>query len=221
MIEDGIGNEPGGDARADDASIDPRVLRALRSAERSDPSFTARVMSAVHAESRARRATRHAPPLVGTGWWRRRTVSLSPLEGLAMAAGIAAFAVLGTMGSRQRVAPTEAAPTLAHSAPPETVHVVRFVFRDRDAHAVSLVGDFNGWVKEATPLVESGREGTWMVSVALPRGRHEYAFVVRRDGEERWAADPLTFPVRDEFGTESSVVTVGDGRRGNDPLSTS
>ena len=86
---------------------------------------------------------------------------------------------------------------------------MRFVFTDPDAKAVSLVGDFNAWARDATPLAEHADDGTWVVSVELPRGRHEYAFVVRREGDERWAADPFALPVRDDFGTESSIVTVG------------
>jgi hypothetical protein len=46
--------------------------------------------------------------------------------------------------------------------------------------------------------------------VRLPAGRHEYAFLV--DGE-RWVADPnAPSSIEDEFGVESSVVTVDPAR---------
>ena len=96
------------------------------------------------------------------------------------------------------------------------MHVVRFVFRDRDAHRVALVGDFNGWSKDATPLAPVSEPGAWAVSVTVPKGRHEYAFII--DGE-RWAPDPFAARVADEFGTESSVVTVGGGPAGVDDSS--
>ena len=203
-----------GDPAGDGDQIAPRIVRPLRAAERLDATFAARVMSAVHAEARGRERAAASSPTSSASWWTRtRSIQISPLGGLAIAAGIAGLAVLGAIG-RDRVPgrPDVRAP-LVQAAAPETVHVVRFVFTDPDANAVSLVGDFNAWSRDATPLAEETRDGTWVVSVELPRGRHEYAFVVRGSTEERWAADPSSLPVRDDFGTESSVVTVGGARR--------
>ena len=91
------------------------------------------------------------------------------------------------------------------------MHVVRFVFVDSAARSVSLVGDFNGWAKGATRLAAIGERGVWVVSVQLPAGRYEYAFIVTGADGERWVADPYAATLRDEFGTESSVVTLGAG----------
>jgi 1,4-alpha-glucan branching enzyme len=136
-------------------------------------------------------------------------VRLSPIGALAMAAGIAGLAVLGTVRAARLWQAPARQETFAAASAPETVHVVRFVFTDPEASAVSLVGDFNGWSKNATPLTVGTADGTWIVSLELPRGRHEYAFVVRRGREERWSSDPAALPVRDDFGTETSIVTVG------------
>jgi 1,4-alpha-glucan branching enzyme len=87
----------------------------------------------------------------------------------------------------------------------DTVNVVRFVFVG-DARSVALVGDFNAWSGDATPLATAGTDRTWSVSVPLARGRHEYAFIV--DGK-RWVADPFAPATSDEFNTSSSVITVG------------
>ena len=84
--------------------------------------------------------------------------------------------------------------------------MVRFVLQADNARRVALVGDFNGWTAGATQMTPTARPGVWTVDVALPPGRHEYAFVV--DGS-RWMADPLATVQHDDFGTESSVVTVG------------
>jgi 1,4-alpha-glucan branching enzyme len=98
----------------------------------------------------------------------------------------------------------------------DTVWMVRFVFVAPDAKRVALVGDFNAWDREAVHLSRSDSTGVWTTTVALPAGRHEYAFLI--DGE-RWAADPnARTTVRDEFGVQSSVVLVdtsteGTGRR--------
>jgi 1,4-alpha-glucan branching enzyme len=90
------------------------------------------------------------------------------------------------------------------------VHVVRFVLLDPAARNVSIVGTFNDWTRGATPLARS-EQGVWTVSVPLPAGRHEYAFIVQDAAGERWVADPFATPVRDEFNTESSVVVLGAG----------
>ena len=149
----------------DGDDIAPHIVRPLRAAERLDDTFPARVMSAVHAEARGqeRTATARESHVSRTGWWRRqRTVRLSPLGGLAMAAGLAGLAVLAgraTRGGDRIVREGDASATLAR-AMPETVHVVRFVFTDSLAKSVSLVGDFNAWARNATPLAEHAGDGT-------------------------------------------------------------
>ncbi|MEO7713804.1 MAG: isoamylase early set domain-containing protein [Gemmatimonadaceae bacterium] len=206
---DGVNDRPNAPGREED-SIAPHLVRPLRAAERVDSTFTARVMSAVHAESRRLGGTGSRRSVPAVGWWRRpRTIHLSPLGGLAIAAGVAALVVFGSTWRGARLERDVPVTALARDvASPDTVHIVRFVFTDREAKSVSLVGDFNAWSREATPLVEESRDGTWVVSVELPGGRHEYAFVVRRGDEEHWAADPNAPPVLDDFGTESSVVIV-------------
>ncbi|MEO8032512.1 MAG: isoamylase early set domain-containing protein [Gemmatimonadota bacterium] len=72
------------------------------------------------------------------------------------------------------------------------------------AHQVMLIGDFNDWDRNATPLVN--RSGVWSTTMALKPGRYRYAFVV--DGS-RLEADPAAPPAIDEFGTSTSAITVG------------
>jgi 1,4-alpha-glucan branching enzyme len=80
------------------------------------------------------------------------------------------------------------------------------VFVDPNATQVAVVGTFNQWRKDATLLEATGVPGVWAVSVSLEAGRHEYAFVV--DGE-KWSPDPFAPAITDEFGTESSIVRIG------------
>jgi 1,4-alpha-glucan branching enzyme len=42
---------------------------------------------------------------------------------------------------------------------------------------VVLVGDFNGWDREATPM-QRMPDGRWMASLELKHGHHRYLFVV-------------------------------------------
>jgi len=86
---------------------------------------------------------------------------------------------------------------------------VTFVFRAPGASRVSLVGDFNGWDAEATPLKRATLGDTWIAQVPLERGLHAYAFVI--DGSD-WVADPSA-PLAPEasFGRRNSLVVVGEG----------
>jgi hypothetical protein len=75
------------------------------------------------------------------------------------------------------------------------------------AAEVSLVGDFNGWDDEATPMVRRASDGTWSARVPLPPGRHVYAFVV--DGKQ-WLIDPLAPQVPDAgFGPTNALIVEG------------
>lgn len=72
----------------------------------------------------------------------------------------------------------------------------------RQAQAVSIVGDFNGWDAKATPMTREG--GEWSAKVALPPGRHVYAFVV--DGAT-WVVDPMAPQVPDAgYGPTNAVI---------------
>jgi hypothetical protein len=173
-----------------------RIAQPLRAPEVLAPDFEARLM----AQARAEVARQRAVQARGSWWTRRRMVMASPLAGLAMAAGIAALAAISTLTVARRAAQDPSVAVLH-----DTVQLVRFVFADSSARSVSLVGDFNGWARERTPLHATARAGVWSVSVPLTAGRHEYAFIVNG---ERWVADPLSPGNRDEFGTESSVLML-------------
>lgn len=186
---------PRRDSAGADEAIE-RISRPLRETVFFDTEFDTRVMRAVRAAARGTRSS----------WWRRGyTLRLTPLTGLALAASLALVAVLGRMSATPRANESARVATAAHPSH-DTVYVVRFTLVHPEAHRVALVGDFNGWSPDATPLAGEAREGVWSASVPLPAGRHEYAFIV--DGE-RWVSDPYASSVNDEFGTSSSVLRVG------------
>jgi len=76
-----------------------------------------------------------------------------------------------------------------------------------DAKAVTLVGDFNNWSQDATPL-KLGGDGLWTATLALEAGR-EYHFRYLIDGrtwENDWNADKY---VPSPYGdADNSVVIV-------------
>ena len=68
-----------------------------------------------------------------------------------------------------------------------------------------VAGTFNGWDPAQTQLVR-GHGDVFFVIVEVPRGRHEYMFVV--DGRQ-WIADPAATLTRpDDFGYRNGVLDV-------------
>jgi hypothetical protein len=216
------GDEPS----QEDADFARQLGSILRTSESPRPGFDERVRAAIQ-DSQLSPTSQAAPSAAAVlglkpqmtplaAWRRRRSVSLPPVAWGALAAGFAALVSLGTLsvarhGNQTLHSPgadaVQPAPARQAAVTPshDTVYVVRFVLADASAHTVSLVGDFNAWARRATPLV-AVKPGVWSAQVALPAGRHEYAFVV--DGKH-WVADPASVRVADEFDTPSSVVTVG------------
>lgn len=174
-----------------DDDVLERMVERLREPIEMDPTLDARVMVRV-----AR--TWRGPDWLARAWeWLRRPrdVSFTPLTAVGAVAALAGLAVW--IGTR-------AATPAIHSGTDSSV--VQFVLVAPNAAAVALVGDFNDWDATTTPmrLVRSG--GLWSVTVPLAAGRHRYAFLV--DGSQ-WVADPAAPRAPDDFGTPSSVVTVG------------
>lgn len=167
------------------------------------PGFDARVMERVREEART---------AGGTGLWRwmtrSRTIRVSPLAGLALAAGVAGVVALA--GRRADVAApavTEVPVVAAASESPSTPQLMKFVFVNPSASSVAIVGDFNDWEEGGSPLRRM-EKGVWAITIPLAPGRYHYTFVV--DGTE-WVADPLApRTLEDDFGRPNSVITVGD-----------
>ncbi|MBN1503819.1 MAG: isoamylase early set domain-containing protein, partial [Candidatus Eisenbacteria bacterium] len=82
----------------------------------------------------------------------------------------------------------------------------RVCFRVTAAGAarVSVVGDFNAWDPEATPL-KPGADGRWEGCAVIEAGTHQYAYVV--DGE--WTTPPeAELVVEDGFGGRNGILEV-------------
>ncbi len=74
------------------------------------------------------------------------------------------------------------------------------------AENVYLVGDFNEWDEQATPL-KRGKDGTFSTTVSLEKG-NEYQFRYLVNGSEwhnDWEADSY---VQNSFGGDNSVVAT-------------
>ena len=194
---------------------DPYVDWIAREAKRAvsvDPMAVQRVMA---------RVRREPLPVRPPARWRwliaPRSLPLSPLLGAALAAGLMGIGVFFghfiDRGGRNRTGGPEAPAGVNSPRSPssDSVRVIKFVLVAPHAATVSVVGDFNNWDAQATPMTRTPTGGTWSVALKLPAGRHVYAFVVNgANGTSQWVADP-TAPLapEDGLGAPNSVVLVG------------
>ena len=144
------------------------------------------------------------------GLWRwmlqPRTVSVSPLGALALAAGLAGVVALAARQDEAPVASVMEGPRVALT-PVAAQQMTKFVFNADSASRVTIVGDFNDWDPEASPLQQMGK-GVWTITIPLAPGRYQYTFVV--DGTS-WVVDPgAPRTLEDDFGQPNSIITVGD-----------
>lgn len=71
------------------------------------------------------------------------------------------------------------------------------------AGTVAVVGDFNGW--DAASM-KKGEDGVWRISLSLPPGRYQYAFVIDK---EKWVPDPQAATLVDSgYGGADAVLDI-------------
>jgi 1,4-alpha-glucan branching enzyme len=95
---------------------------------------------------------------------------------------------------------------LKPSLPKSLAGIVRFTVLAPGAKQVVLVGSFNGWAKDATPMKIVDGSSVWLVDVPLAEGEHTFMYVI--DGV-RWMTPPQAEDfVIDGFGQTNGVVIV-------------
>ena len=88
----------------------------------------------------------------------------------------------------------------------KTCRVWFYLPAEVDAEQVNLVGDFNDWDEEATPMKQK-KDGSFFVAITLDAGK-EYQFrylLDQQNWENDWEADAYA---QNNQGTENSVVNV-------------
>jgi 1,4-alpha-glucan branching enzyme len=82
---------------------------------------------------------------------------------------------------------------------------VTFQLTAEPGSAVHVAGSFNNWDGAAKQMKDKNGSGRYSTVVFLPRGRHEYKFLV--DG--KWCVDPeCTDWVPNAHGSLNSVIVV-------------
>lgn len=167
-------------------------------------------------ESRVVRAVLAVPPPPvwkrAIAWWiHPRPIRVSPLAGLAAAAGIILM-VVGTPAVREGAEPVAEqtgeplGATAATTGDVPSVYVP-FHLEAPTARSVSLAGDFTGWSPQVT-LEDADGDGVWRALVPLPPGVHEYMFVV---DESTWVTDPhAERHADDSFGNRNAVLAIAE-----------
>lgn len=189
------------------------IAGELRRPVRFDSSFESRVMASLDPSVSPLPVGRKA----STPWiLRPRPFYVSPLAGLAVAAGLVAIITMSVV----RTAPTTeiAAADSSELVLPGNSEVVRvsatpavsatfaepFTYIAGNAKSVAVVGSFNDWDSTKTVLSKSA-DGVWSTTVMLAPGRYEYQLVV--DG--KWIGDPSAQQsASSEFGVANSVLIV-------------
>ncbi|MBC2734903.1 MAG: hypothetical protein HF981_11160 [Desulfobacteraceae bacterium] len=88
--------------------------------------------------------------------------------------------------------------------PPDRKVAHRFVVFEPDVETVAIIGTFNNW--QVLPMIKTGREGYWEISLELAPGEHRYSFLL--DDSRRMADPTVHIREKDDFGSENSVLEV-------------
>jgi hypothetical protein len=143
--------------------------------------------------------------------WRRRfmiwlrsprSITFTPLHVGALAAILVFFAAFIVL----RMDPKS--PNRLASAGRRPTPVV-FSLNLPEARSVALVGSFNQWRSQGFEMQREGsNKNVWTITLTLPEGRYEYAFMV--DGEKLVADPQAGFYQNDGFGNENAVLILGN-----------
>ena len=189
------------------------IAGELKRPVRFDSSFESRVMSAIDPSIVSSDKRRKPTPWL----LRPHTFYVSPLAGIAVAAGLVAVITMSALQTvpNKGVEPAVVAieePTLSdpvftevRNSATAAKYAAPFTYIDRSAKSVSIVGSFNGWDASRNVLTKSA-DSLWTTNIMLAPGRYEYQLMV--DG--KLIADPSAQRTAEsEFGAANSVVIVG------------
>jgi hypothetical protein len=198
-LEGSVGRDALDEGERGEADTAARAVIAMRAfmLARPAPDVTGAVMQRLGNFSRTN-PPRRAGALAAL-WqqlWTPRPVSIRPAYALLTAGAclvIVLFLVPSDLRSRSGERPgTDAASRV----------LVQFRLETEAMH-VQLAGSFTNW-QPAYELHEMA-PGVWTITVPLPQGVHDYAFVVNG---QQWKPDPYAPSIQDGFGGTNSRLTL-------------
>ena len=82
---------------------------------------------------------------------------------------------------------------------------ISFTFKDEPGKKVFVAGTFNDWNPNAAPMADCDQTGVYAATLRIPRGSHEYKFVV----DDVWQIDPANPDcVINGYGSMNSLIVV-------------
>ncbi|MBU1078116.1 MAG: hypothetical protein KKH98_12535 [Spirochaetes bacterium] len=101
--------------------------------------------------------------------------------------------------------------TREEAAPPEkTEYGYNFSIKAPKANYVSIVGDFNNWLDNRTPMVKN-KYGVWSITIPLKRGIYSYKFNI----DNTWVIDANNPNLaRDSLDDRRSIIEVTEDSEG-------
>ncbi len=195
-------NSAGADPGRDQAESLIAGLIARGTSPEPPPALLARVMSGLAPKRPTvwRRARR---------WLTRpRTLTVTPLRLIPLAA---AAATLLAVLVWPRLGPGPASqPVITAAAQADSVELSLHL---PEARQVAVIGDFNRWSPKDSEMAFDAERGLWTISLRLPQGRHEYAFLV--DGRQVLPDPRAVLSKDDGFGNVNSILVIGNGGNGH------
>lgn len=198
-----------------------RMTQDLAATRSSPPpqDFADRTMASVAAEAAPSDASASLEAQLRALWNKVTTpvtVGLRPASALVavLLVGVVAWTVWPTVAPQPTTETISTAQSSSQSvqqasvesSPQDETVWIRFMFTASDADSVAVAGDFSQW--DPVPLSPHTVNGetVWTGLVPVPRGEHEYQFVING---ERWVTDPLA-PVKrsDGFGAKNAVLKI-------------
>lgn len=80
----------------------------------------------------------------------------------------------------------------------------RFIIYQQGTKKIELSGSFTNWKR--VPLLPTGLDGYWEVTLPIPSGEHRYSFII--DGEKRIPDPTVASRESDDFGAVNSIIKV-------------
>ena len=190
------------DERAEADALERAIEQTRAFADsRPVPDLLDGVMRRVHQLEPAQRP--HRPSaiarLMSTLWTSREvTFQFRPAYGIVAVAAAVLLAILIPSARPER-----SGTPVAMSIENAPKLLVQFRLQAADASNVKLAGSFTQWQPQYE--LHQSAPGIWTITLPLPEGVHDYAFVV--DGQ-RWVADPYAQAVDDGFGGTNSRIAI-------------
>jgi hypothetical protein len=141
-------------------------------------------------------------------WWRRaylwakvpRAITITPLRAIPAGVAIAAIFALAIV----LISPNNDRPNVQVQDTKQLPVV--FTLKVPGASSVAVIGTFNQWNAKGFEMKGDKERGVWSITLSLPQGRHEYAFLV--DGKKVITDPQAAFYEEDGFGSQNSVLVL-------------